>query len=45
MVTTETGRGDDSGARGKPNDYIVKPFTDDVIAKRLLLLGFQGQAV
>ena len=46
MVTTETETSQmmaalDAGA----NDYIMKPFTDDVVAERLLLLGFQEQLV
>ncbi len=46
MVTTETETSQmtaalDAGA----NDYIMKPFTDDVVAERLLLLGFQEQPV
>jgi two-component system chemotaxis response regulator CheY len=44
MVTTETETAQmlaalDSGA----NDYIMKPFTDEIIAERLMLLGIQEQ--
>jgi len=46
MVTTETETSQmvaalDAGA----NDYIMKPFTDEIIVERLLLLGIQEQAV
>jgi two-component system chemotaxis response regulator CheY len=46
MVTTETETSQmlkalDAGA----NDYIMKPFTDEIIAERLMLLGIQEQAV
>ena len=44
MVTTETEMSQmvaalDAGA----NDYIMKPFTDEIILERLLLLGIQEQ--
>ena len=44
MVTTETETSQmlaalDSGA----NDYIMKPFTDEIITERLMLLGIQEQ--
>jgi two-component system chemotaxis response regulator CheY len=44
MVTTETETSQmlaalDAGA----NDYIMKPFTDEIIAERLMLLGIQEQ--
>ena len=46
MVTTETETSQmlkalDAGA----NDYIMKPFTDEIIAERLMLLGIQEQTV
>jgi two-component system, chemotaxis family, chemotaxis protein CheY len=46
MVTTETETSQmlaalDSGA----NDYIMKPFTDEIITERLMLLGIQEQTV
>ena len=46
MVTTETETSQmvaalDAGA----NDYIMKPFTDEIIVERLMLLGIQEQAV
>ena len=46
MVTTETETSQmvaalESGA----NDYIMKPFTDEIIAERLMMLGIQEQAV
>ncbi len=46
MVTTETETSQmlaalDAGA----NDYIMKPFTDDIIMERLMLLGIQEQTV
>jgi two-component system, chemotaxis family, chemotaxis protein CheY len=46
MVTTETETSQmlaalDAGA----NDYIMKPFTDEIIAERLTLLGIQEQTV
>jgi two-component system chemotaxis response regulator CheY len=46
MVTTETETSQmiaalESGA----NDYIMKPFTDEIIVERLMLLGIQEQAV
>jgi PleD family two-component response regulator len=31
----------DAGA----NDYIMKPFTDEIITERLMLLGIQEQTV
>ncbi len=44
MVTTETETSQmlaalDSGA----NDYIMKPFTEEIITERLMLLGIQEQ--
>jgi two-component system chemotaxis response regulator CheY len=46
MVTTETETSQmlaalDSGA----NDYIMKPFTEEIISERLMLLGFQEQTI
>lgn len=46
MVTTETETSQmvaalDAGA----NDYIMKPFTDEIIAERLMMLGIQEQTV
>lgn len=46
MVTTETETSQmlaalDAGA----NDYIMKPFTDEIIVERLMLLGIEEQAV
>ena len=46
MVTTETVTSQmlaalDAGA----NDYIMKPFTDEIIIERLMLLGIQEQPV
>jgi len=46
MVTTETETSQmlaalDAGA----NDYIMKPFTDEIISERLMLLGIQEQTV
>ncbi len=46
MVTTETETSQmlkalDAGA----NDYIMKPFTDEIIVERLMLLGIQEQTV
>jgi two-component system, chemotaxis family, chemotaxis protein CheY len=46
MVTTETEMSQmmaalDAGA----NDYIMKPFTDEVIAERLMMLGIQEETV
>jgi two-component system chemotaxis response regulator CheY len=46
MVTTETETSQmlaalDAGA----NDYIMKPFTDEIIIERLMLLGIQEQPV
>ena len=46
MVTTETETSQmlaalDAGA----NDYIMKPFTEEIIAERLMLLGIQEQTV
>jgi len=46
MVTTETETSQmlaalDAGA----NDYIMKPFTDEIIMERLMLLGIQEQTV
>jgi two-component system chemotaxis response regulator CheY len=46
MVTTETETSQmlaalDAGA----NDYIMKPFTDEIIIERLMLLGIQEQTV
>lgn len=46
MVTTETETSQmlaalDAGA----NDYIMKPFTDEIITERLMLLGIQEQTV
>jgi two-component system chemotaxis response regulator CheY len=46
MVTTETETSQmlaalDSGA----NDYIMKPFTEEIITERLMLLGIQEQTV
>ena len=46
MVTTETETPQMMAAlEAGANDYIMKPFTDEVIAERLLLLGFQEQLV
>ena len=46
MVTTETETPQMMAAlEAGANDYIMKPFTDEVIAERLLLLGFQDQLV
>jgi two-component system chemotaxis response regulator CheY len=44
MVTTETESGQiqralDAGA----NEYVMKPFTADVLREKLLLLGFAGE--
>jgi two-component system chemotaxis response regulator CheY len=46
MVTTETETSQmvaalDAGA----NDYIMKPFTDEIIVERLMMLGIKEQAV
>jgi two-component system chemotaxis response regulator CheY len=46
MVTTETETCQmlaalDAGA----NDYIMKPFTDEIIVERLMMLGIQEQTV
>ena len=46
MVTTETETSQmlaalDAGA----NDYIMKPFTEEIITERLMLLGIQEQTV
>ena len=46
MVTTETETSQmlaalDAGA----NDYIMKPFTEEIITERLMLLGIQEQTI
>jgi two-component system chemotaxis response regulator CheY len=46
MVTTETETSQMVAAlEAGANDYIMKPFTDEIIVERLMLLGIQEQAV
>ena len=46
MVTTETETSQMVTAlQAGANDYIMKPFTDEIIVERLMLLGIQEQAV
>ena len=46
MVTTETETSQMVAAlNAGANDYIMKPFTDEIIVERLMLLGIQEQAV
>jgi two-component system chemotaxis response regulator CheY len=46
MVTTETETCQMVAAlEAGANDYIMKPFTDEIIVERLMMLGIQEQTV